>query len=36
MKELIKVLEADIHVDYVDESYIDNFSDDYPDEYYEE
>jgi len=36
MKELIRVLEADIHVDYEDNSYIDNFSDDYPDEYYEE
>jgi len=36
MKELIRVLEADIHVDYVDDSYINNFSDDYPDEYYEE
>jgi len=33
MKALIKVLEADIHTDYVDESYIDNFSDEYPDEY---
>jgi len=36
MKELIRVLEADIQVDYVDESYMDNFSDNYPDEYYEE